>query len=203
MTLGCMSNQKASCHLREFNKATFPNRARNLTVGFEELTRSPPSSGLRPRMNITSVEFDDAPEDEKNQQRSPPLQAWSPSRAAGRLLGCLRCNRPSRIVLTFAICRAQFQRVEKGAVDRLHSAMSHNAVAAKSTPIVRLKMRRREPMLSQSRRAEPTHAQVIRLPIAAIENTVTMIAMLANRAWFVTNDPAVAAASIHAFGFAY
>ena len=92
----------------------------------------------------------------------------------------------------------------RGRKDRRdHSTVSHNAVAARSTPIAKLKVRIREPTLSQCRRAEPTHVQVIRLPIAAVENTMTIIAILTNVGWFVMNDPAVAAASIHAFGLAY
>src|SRR4029453_2434523 len=86
----------------------------------------------------------------------------------------------------------------RGRKDRRdHRTVSHNAVAARSTPIARLKVRIREPTLSQRRRAEPTHVQVIRLPIAAVENTMTIIAILTNVGWFVMNDPAVAAASEH------
>ena len=44
---------------------------------------------------------------------------------------------------------------------------------------------------------------VIRLPIAAVENTMTIVAILTKVGWFVMNDPAVAAESIHAFGLAY
>jgi hypothetical protein len=86
---------------------------------------------------------------------------------------------------------------------QLHSFVSHNAVAARSTPIATLKIRICEPTLSQFRRAAPTQAQVIRLPMAAIKNTTTIIAMLTIVALLPMNDPAVAAASIHAFGLAY
>jgi hypothetical protein len=63
-----------------------------------------------------------------------------------------------------------------------------------------LKVRIREPMPSELRSAAPNQAQVTRLPMAEIQNTITIIAKLATLALLAMNDPAVAAASIHAFG---
>jgi hypothetical protein len=67
-------------------------------------------------------------------------------------------------------------------------------------PIATLKVRIREPMPSELRSAAPNQAQVTRLPMAAIQNTITIIAILATLALLAMNDPAVAATSIHAFG---
>ena len=90
-----------------------------------------------------------------------------------------------------------------GRSDSRRAGLCHNAVAARSVPIATLKVRIREPMPSQFRSAAPTHAQVTRLPMAAIENTTTITAILATVALLTMNDPAVAAASINALGLAY
>ena len=59
-----------------------------------------------------------------------------------------------------------------------------------------LKIRIRAPTPSRFRCAAPSQAQVIRLPTVAIENTATMVEILAMVAEFPMNAPAAAAASI-------